>query len=70
MKSICPITFAEAWHNKYPNEVKLSKEEYSLVYQPDWNVPMWCKPSLGPIPLGYEPRRGQLNIVISNGPEM
>jgi hypothetical protein len=70
MSSICPVTYEEAWKDRYPHEVKLSKENYSLVYQPDWNVPMWCKPSLGPIPLGPTPRRGQLNIVISNGPEM
>jgi hypothetical protein len=68
--SIIPVTFEEAWIEKYPNEVKLSEEKYLDVYQPDWSMPIWCKPSLGPIPLGINPKRGQLNLVYSDGPGM
>jgi hypothetical protein len=68
--SIIPATFEEAWIEKYPHEVKLTEEKYLEVYQPDWTVPMWCKPSLGPIPLGINPKRGQLNLVYSDGPGM
>lgn len=69
-KSIYPVTFEEAWRDKFKNEVVTPQETYCSIYQPDWNIPLWCKPSIGPVPLGYCNRKGTLNYVISHGPAM
>lgn len=68
-KNIYPLTFEEIWNDKYPNEIEpLPKEIYHSIYQPDWNIPLWCKPSFGPVPLGYCNRKGTPNYCRSNGP--
>jgi hypothetical protein len=56
MKNVRPVTYDKAWQERYPNVVKLPEEDYRSVYQV-WTVPMWCKPTIGSLQLGYTPRR-------------
>jgi hypothetical protein len=57
MGSILPVTFEEAWMDKYPLDNRLPFEKFLDIYQPDWSTPVWCKPSLGPVPVRINPRR-------------
>jgi hypothetical protein len=57
MGSIIPVTFEEAWMDKYPLDNRLPFEKFLDIYQPDWSTPVWCKPSLGPVPVRINPRR-------------
>jgi hypothetical protein len=69
MGSIIPVTFEEAWMDKYPLDNGLPREKFLDIYQPDWSTPVWCKPSLGPVPVRINPRGKRWRTTYQEDPD-